>query len=108
MGVVKDTHRSEADMLSTPEPGEVLKTFYERTKHYWAAIVHEQAQGLSRGKQLRRDGFDLAEKRYNEYKPILNEIERIRKDADLDEEELSAAGTMRRAAGTGVDSRHRR
>ena len=59
MGVVKDTHRSEADMLSTPEPGEVLKTFYERTKHYWAAIVHEQAQGLSRGKQLRRDGFDV-------------------------------------------------
>ena len=36
------------------------------------------------------------------------EIERIRKDAGLDEEELSATGTMRRAAGTGVDSRHRR
>lgn len=59
MGVVKDTNRSEADVLSTPEPGEVLKTFYERTKHYWAAVIHEQAQGLSRGKQLRRDGFDV-------------------------------------------------
>lgn len=59
MGVVKDTNRSEADMLSTPEPGEVLKTFYERTKHYWASVIHEQAQGLSRGKQLRRDGFDV-------------------------------------------------
>lgn len=59
MGVSKDATRTEEDILSTPEPGEVLKTFYERTKHYWAALVHEQAQGQSRGKQLRRDGFDV-------------------------------------------------
>ena len=59
MGVSKDTTRSEADILSTPEPGEILKTFYERSKHYWAAQAHEIAQGQSRGKQLRRDGFDV-------------------------------------------------
>ena len=40
MGVSKDTTRSEADILSTPEPGEILKTFYERSKHYWACLLY--------------------------------------------------------------------
>lgn len=60
MGVCKGTNRTEEDILSTPEPGEVLKTFYTRTKHYWAAKAYEMGQGESRGKQLRRDGFDVS------------------------------------------------
>lgn len=61
MGVCKGTNRTEEDILSTPEPGEVLKTFYTRTKHYWAAKAYEMGQGESRGKQLRRDGFDVSD-----------------------------------------------
>lgn len=59
MGVAKDANRTEEDILSTPQPGEVLQTFYLRTKHYWASLAHTQSQGASRGKQLRRDGFDV-------------------------------------------------
>ncbi|WFC97956.1 Kelch repeat-containing protein 3 [Malassezia yamatoensis] len=107
MGVMKDTNRSEEDVLSTPAPGEVLQTFYLRTKHYWAALAHTQTEGSSRGKQLRRDGFDLAEKRFMEYKPLLDEIERIRNEAQGDIDE--AVGGMRRPpTGSGVESRHRR
>ena len=59
MGVAKDANRTEEDVLSTPQPGEVLQTFYLRTKHYWASLAHTQSEGTSRGKQLRRDGFDV-------------------------------------------------
>ncbi|WFD29592.1 Kelch repeat-containing protein 3 [Malassezia sp. CBS 17886] len=107
IGVAKDANRTERDVLSTPAPGEVLQTFYLRTKHYWASLAHEQSDGASRGKQLRRDGFDLAEKRYLAYKPILEEqIERIRLEADVDEGDGTAS--VRRAGGPGVESRNRR
>lgn len=59
MGVSMSEDRPENDVLSTPAPGEVLRTFYARTKHYWASLAHEESQGASRGKQLRRDGFDV-------------------------------------------------
>ena len=107
LGVSMDAQRTEEDAMSTPAPGEVLQTFYLRTKHYWAALAYEQSEGVSRGKQLRRDGFDLAEKRYLEYKPMLEEIERIRAEAGLDADEASAT-QMRRPTGPGAESRHRR
>jgi hypothetical protein len=70
----------------------------------------------NRGKELRRDGFALAEERYGtfhllrsfsgspdaddtflaEYKPILEEVEKILAEAGLDEDE------MRRSAVTGT------
>lgn len=59
MGVSKDPNRTEEDVLSTPAPGEVLQTFYLRTKQYWASRAFQKSEGESRGKQLRRDGFDV-------------------------------------------------
>lgn len=59
IGVTKEANRTEEDILSTPMPGEILQTFYLRTKHYWASLAHVQSEGSSRGKQLRRDGFDV-------------------------------------------------
>lgn len=55
MGVSKDTARSEADILSTPLPGERIRQFYERSKQYWAGTAYEHSG--SRGKALRREGF---------------------------------------------------
>jgi hypothetical protein len=55
MGVSKDTARSEADILSTPLPGERIRQFYERSKQYWAGTAYESSG--SRGKALRREGF---------------------------------------------------
>ena len=59
VGVSKDPKRTEEDILSTPQPGEVLQSFYMRTKHYWASRAFMEGGGESRGKQLRRDGFDV-------------------------------------------------
>ena len=62
MGVAKDPNRSEEDVMSTPAPGEVLQTFYLRTKSYWASLAFQKSEGGSRGKQMRRDGFDVRSK----------------------------------------------
>ncbi|RPD60274.1 galactose oxidase [Lentinus tigrinus ALCF2SS1-7] len=105
MGVAKDATRSPEDVISTPLPGETLAMFYARSREYWA----QKAYGTSdnRGKLLRRDGFTLAEERYAEYKPILEEVERILAEAGLDEEEMrkgAAAGPQ----GASGQSRNRR
>ncbi|KAJ3992633.1 galactose oxidase [Lentinula boryana] len=100
MGVLKDTSRSSEDMLSTPLPGETLAMFYSRSRDYWSQKALSIGSGLTdvRGKQLRTVGFNLAEERYQEYKPILNEVETMLAEAGLDDEEI-----RRSAAGGGVD-----
>jgi hypothetical protein len=106
MGVSKDTVRSAEDVISTPEPGETLAVFYARSREYWT----QKAHGVSdhRGKQLRRDGFSFAEERYAEYKPILEEVERILAEAGLDEDEMRAGAAQTGGGGGVVSSRNRR
>lgn len=106
MGVSKDTVRSAEDVISTPEPGETLALFYARSREYWT----QKAHGVSdnRGKQLRRDGFSFAEERYAEYKPILEEVERILAEAGLDEDEMRAGAAQAGGGGGVVSSRNRR
>ncbi|KAK0541804.1 Kelch repeat-containing protein 3 [Tilletia horrida] len=110
MGVAKDSARTEEDVLSTPLPGETLRTFYDRTKEYWAQKAHSSGQSQNRGKELRRDGFSMAELKYDEYKPILEEIEKIQAEAGLDAAETRNAARPGGIAGggPGVDSRNRR
>lgn len=61
MGVSKETNRSEEDSISTPQPGEKMAAFYERSKTYWAQKAMETSQGEgNRGKELRRDGFAVS------------------------------------------------
>lgn len=59
VGVSRDPKRAEEDILSTPQPGEVLQSFYMRTKQYWASRAFTEGGGESRGKQLRKDGFEV-------------------------------------------------
>ncbi|EIW72802.1 hypothetical protein TREMEDRAFT_72882 [Tremella mesenterica DSM 1558] len=101
LGVAKDTTRSEEDVLSTPLPGEKLRQFFDRSREYWSMKAYDRTG--SRGKALRREGFDLASVKYAEYKPILEEIERIQKEAE-------AEGAMvKRGSGTvGEVGRNRR
>ncbi|KAJ7343500.1 galactose oxidase [Mycena albidolilacea] len=102
MGVSKE--RSPEELLSTPLPGETLAMFYARSRAFWAQKAHASTE--NQGKQLRRDGFTLAEDTYKTYKPILKEVEKILAEAGLDEEEM-----RQRAAGGGVraeQSRNRR
>lgn len=109
MGVASDTARTEQEILSTPQPGENLRSFYERTKQHWASTAMIQSGGTLRGKEMRKQGFALADRQYQEYKPILEEIERIRAEAGLDEKEAAVNKVGGIGAGsTGVDSRNRR
>ncbi|THU86834.1 hypothetical protein K435DRAFT_970138 [Dendrothele bispora CBS 962.96] len=101
MGVAKDVTRSPEDILNTPLPGETLTLFYARSREYWT----QKAYGMSgnKGKQLKREGFGLAEERYASYKPVLEEVEKILAEAGLDEEEMRKG-----AAATGPGGRQSR
>ncbi|KAH9914485.1 galactose oxidase [Amylocystis lapponica] len=105
MGVMKDSARSAEDVLSTPLPGETLTMFYARSREYWTQKAHGSSG--NRGKQLRRDGFALAEERYGVYKPILEEVENILAEAGLDEEDMRK-GAAAGPAGQSGQSRNRR
>ncbi|KAG1733380.1 uncharacterized protein EDB91DRAFT_1149256 [Suillus paluster] len=106
MGVSKDTTRSAEDVISTPGPGETLAMFYARSREYWTQKAHGVSE--NRGKQLRRDGFSFAEERYAEYKPILEEVEKILSEAGLDEDEMRTGAAQTGGCGGILSSRNRR
>lgn len=114
LGVSKDTGRSEEDILRTPQVGESVAAFYERSKLYWSQKALSQAEQTAgsdglRGKELRRKAFELANIAYDEYRPLLREIERIHRDAGLDPADVKhgpgPAGTQ---PSVGMSSRNRR
>ncbi|KAI6100109.1 galactose oxidase, partial [Pisolithus thermaeus] len=100
--------RSAEDILSTPAPGETLAMFYARSREYWAQKAQSRGAMDSRGKQLRRDGFGLAEEHYAEYKPVLEEVEKILAEAGLDEKEMREVGRDAGAGPSDGQSRNRR
>ncbi|KAJ3675468.1 hypothetical protein LUZ60_004510 [Juncus effusus] len=73
-----------SDSQRTPTPGESLRDFYRRTNMYWMMAAHEHTQHT--GKELRKDGFDLAEVRYRELKPILDELAVLEAEQQAEEE----------------------
>ncbi|KZS96555.1 hypothetical protein SISNIDRAFT_473333 [Sistotremastrum niveocremeum HHB9708] len=96
------------NISNTPQPGESLAAFYARTREHWAQRVLQNNDGTiggagsadlkpasGGGKMIRRDGFSMAEERYLEYKPTLEGIERILREAGLDDEDI------KRGAGAG-------
>ncbi|CAN6713702.1 unnamed protein product [Malus baccata var. baccata] len=74
-----------SDSQRTPTPGETLREFYKRTNMYWQMAAHEHTQHT--GKELRKDGFDLAEARYRELKPILDELAILEAEQKAEEQE---------------------
>ncbi|XP_026402696.1 kelch domain-containing protein 4-like isoform X1 [Papaver somniferum] len=78
-----------SDSQRTPVPGESLREFYKRTNMYWQMAAHEHTQHT--GKELRKDGFDLAESRFKELKPILDELAIL--EAEQKAEEAEGAET---------------
>ncbi|XP_024025027.1 kelch domain-containing protein 4 [Morus notabilis] len=84
-----------SDSQRTPMPGESLRDFYRRTNLYWQMAAHEHTQHT--GKELRKDGFDLAEARYTELKPILDELAIL--EAEQKAEEAEAPETSSRKRG---------
>lgn len=82
-----------SDSQRTPMPGESLRDFYKRTNMYWQMAAYEHTQHT--GKELRKDGFDLAETRYKELKPILDELAVLEAEQKA-EEEASASTSSKR------------
>ncbi|KAH6892783.1 hypothetical protein BKA70DRAFT_1324114 [Coprinopsis sp. MPI-PUGE-AT-0042] len=102
--------RSAEEAMSTPIPGETLALFYARSRDYWTQrAAQDDREGENRGKELRRVGFALAEERYDAYKPLLAEVEKILAEAGLNEEEMrmSAQSGGTQGSGGGI-SRNRR
>ncbi|BGP56211.1 hypothetical protein JCM8202_002102 [Rhodotorula sphaerocarpa] len=104
MGVSADAARTAEEILSTPQAGESLAQFFARSREYWTGKAHGQSAGANRGKELRRDGFAMAEQRYEEYKPVLEEIVRMQEQAGID----AASARAGARAGFGQESRNRR
>ncbi|KAM0787659.1 hypothetical protein ACM66B_003723 [Microbotryomycetes sp. NB124-2] len=102
-GVSTSASRTAEDILSTPQPGETLAQFFERSKEYFTQKAHEH-QPAHKGKELRRDGFELAKDAYEKYLPLLEELIRIQEEAGLDADEAKSG----QRAGLGTDSRNRR
>lgn len=90
-----------SDSQRTPIPGETLKDFYKRTNLYWQMAAHEHTQHT--GKELRKDGFDLAEARYRELKPILDELAIL--EAEQKAEEAEGVETSMRKRGNKKNSK---
>uniref|UniRef100_A0A804MEF8 DUF4110 domain-containing protein n=1 Tax=Zea mays TaxID=4577 RepID=A0A804MEF8_MAIZE len=78
-----------SDSQRTPVPGESLRDFYKRTNMYWQMAAYEHTQHT--GKELRKDGFDLAETRFKELKPILDELAVLEAEQKAEEEASASA-----------------
>ncbi|WCJ36206.1 Kelch domain-containing protein 4 [Euphorbia peplus] len=83
-----------SDSQRTPVPGESLRDFYKRTNMYWQMAAHEHTQHT--GKELRKDGFDLAEARYRELKPILDELAVLEAEQKAEEAEEKPESSSRK------------
>ncbi|KAI8543898.1 hypothetical protein RHMOL_Rhmol08G0254300 [Rhododendron molle] len=83
-----------SDSQRTPTPGETLKDFYKRTNMYWQMAAYEHTQHT--GKELRKDGFDLAVSRYKELKPILDELAILEAEQKAEEEEGPASSSLKK------------
>ena len=62
--------------LCTPQHGEVLADFYSRTKSYWndQAAAKVSKDSVATNKELKREGFQLARKRFEEVEPVLEKL----------------------------------
>ncbi|RLO01966.1 hypothetical protein DYB28_012316, partial [Aphanomyces astaci] len=86
-----------ADDSQTPLPGENLRDFFARTAIHWATQVAHLPDTFERQlsvKDIKREGFAMAEVRYNELLPILerlNELEAEQKKAEEDQKDKKTA-----------------
>ncbi|KAM0899903.1 hypothetical protein ACQ4PT_020978 [Festuca glaucescens] len=82
-----------SDSQRTPMPGESLRDFYKRTNMYWQLAAYEHTEHT--GKELRKDGFDLAEARFKELKPILDELAVLEAEQKSEEEASGATSSKK-------------
>lgn len=82
-----------SDSMRTPVPGESLRDFYKRTNTYWQMAAYEHTQHT--GKELRKDGFDFAEARYRELKPLLDELAILEEEQKAEEQQVAESSSRK-------------
>jgi hypothetical protein len=75
-----------------------LNDFYKRTTPLWSAKAYESTQSRD-GKELRRAGFSMAEKRYEEVRPLLSAIAEAEEEQRKAEAEALSAVQGRKGGG---------
>jgi len=81
--------------------GETCRDFFARTSDVWVRKLLEERPGLSDNphfseKELRRDAFSLAQERYAELEPVLQELDDLEREQNEAEREAVAAGGKKR------------
>jgi len=87
--------RFQKDGKPTPNTGESLKDFVERTNDFWTKFAFDtKLQELSivrdDDKSLRKTGFQFAEERFKELRPLLKEFELIEEESKQEAAEKEA------------------
>uniref|UniRef100_A0A0G4HTA0 DUF4110 domain-containing protein n=1 Tax=Chromera velia CCMP2878 TaxID=1169474 RepID=A0A0G4HTA0_9ALVE len=85
MTALKQKHAVD-DPATTPQLGETMRAFFERTRGHWTEQVHQNVaqqaaaaggsgpSGRMDAKELRREAFALAEERFDQLRPLLDEL----------------------------------
>jgi hypothetical protein len=98
------------DSNRSPLNNESLKLFYGRTNQYWSSEVvriwNEKREGASGAgevpavmteKEVKREGFLLAEARYSELSPALERLNELeQQQAEMEEDKGKKGGSKKR------------
>lgn len=90
------------DSERTPQAGEMMRDFFDRTKLYWTTeIIRRREEAAKQGdvkrmteKELRRDAFTLAGERYAELEPSLKRLNAL----EAEQREFEAREVEKRRA----------
>ncbi|XP_019086069.1 PREDICTED: kelch domain-containing protein 4-like [Camelina sativa] len=93
----EDEDEDDSEDEGNSEESDDEEDFYKRTNMYWQMATYEHTQHT--GKELRKDGFDLAESRYLELKPILDELAILEAEQKAEEAEGPEASSSSRKGG---------
>jgi N-acetylneuraminic acid mutarotase len=97
----------------TPQPGEALSDFYARTSDYWNQQAADRMPGTTSGvvknpserlsnKELKREGFGLANARFVELEPVIERLHEL----DLEREERKGLKKEKKDKSKKKDRRH--
>jgi len=87
----------------TPEIGETLAIFFTRTSNVWESIIRLKEENV-KGKALRKEAFELAQKHFDQMKPILDEIV---KEAEQEKEKEEAETEDKKSKGIPIKRKDR-
>lgn len=88
------------DENRTPIDNEPLADFYSRTSAYWNDLAAKELIGTDSelsNKELKRQGFKLAQTRYNELEPVLNRLAELNLSSNANKEKDDKGGSKKKS-----------